>query len=65
MSAENTNSQSAATVERQRDGRFNLYVYPQPNEDAEKVRPFRGQFNSVSEIDTYMREKFPGVTLKI
>lgn len=51
------------SVDRQRDGRFNLYV-PRQGGDTEDPQPYRCQFNSLMEADAYAREKF-GVSIDL
>lgn len=46
-----------ASVDRQRDGRFNLYVPRQEGEPAD-TRPYRGQFDSFGEASDYAWKKF-------
>ena len=51
------------SIERQRDGRFNLYVPRRPGE-PEDTRPYRGQFDSATEAMTYAHQKF-GATVTL
>ena len=51
------------SVDRQRDGKFNLYV-PRQEGEPEGTRPYRCQFDSLMEADAYAKEKF-GVSVAL
>lgn len=51
------------SIDRQRDGRFNLYVPRRHNEPVD-TRPYRGQFDSFFEASDYAKRNF-GVSVDV